>query len=83
MIAASTGIQTNSTPKHNQQHQKTMHYKIPSIVRKIEMLEVKLESDTLNSDERENLQDQLWGLQEQLGDLQMEDALGINAGLEA
>jgi hypothetical protein len=60
-----------------------MHYKIPSIVRKIEMLEVKLESDTLNSDERENLQDQLWGLEEQLGDLEMEDALGINAGLEA
>jgi hypothetical protein len=60
-----------------------MHYKIPSIIRKIEMLEVKLESETLNSDERENLQDQLWGLEEQLGDLRMEDALGINEGLEA
>jgi hypothetical protein len=60
-----------------------MHYKIPSIIRKIEMLEVKLESETLNSDERENLQDQLWGLEEQLGDLRMEDGLGINEGLEA
>ena len=83
MTTASIGIPTNSTPKPNQQHQKTMHYKIPSIIRKIEMLEVKLESETLNSDERENLQDQLWGLEEQLGDLRMEDALGINEGLEA
>ena len=83
MTTASIGIPMNSIPKPNQQHQKTMHYKIPSIIRKIEMLEVKLESETLNSDERENLQDQLWGLEEQLGDHRMEDALGINEGLEA
>jgi len=55
-----------------------MHYKIPSIEAKIEALEEQLETLEFDSPEYNKIYDKLSGLQEQLGDLEREDSLGMN-----
>ena len=55
-----------------------MHYKIPSIITKIEALEEQLETLEYGTPEQEKLQYKLDGLEEQLADLQREDSLGMN-----
>jgi cell division protein FtsB len=62
----------------------TMHYKIPSIIAKIESLEQQIEDLPPGStvQELDRLQDRIDGLEEQLADLQQEDSLGINDGYQ-
>lgn len=55
-----------------------MHYLIPTLEAKIEALEEKLESLEFDTPEYNLCYDKLQGLQEQLGDLYHEDALGMN-----
>lgn len=64
--------------------QNTMHYKIPSIIAKIEALEQQIEDLPPGStvEELDKLQDRIAGLEEQLADLQREDLLGINEGYQ-
>lgn len=61
-----------------------MHYKIPSIIAKIEALEQRIENLPPGSavEELDRLQDRIDGLEEQLSDLQREDSLGINEGYQ-
>jgi len=61
-----------------------MHYKIPSIIAKIEALEQQIEDLPPGStvEELDKLQDRIAGLEEQLADLQREDLLGINEGYQ-
>jgi len=55
-----------------------MHYLIPSIEAKIEVLEEQLETLEFNTSEYNRVYNKLSGLQEQLGDLYREDTLGMN-----
>ena len=55
-----------------------MHYKIPIIQDKFEALEEQLETLEFDTPEYNKVYDKLSGLQEQLGDLEHEDALGMN-----
>jgi len=55
-----------------------MHYLIPTLEAKIEALEEKLETLKFDTVEYNLYYNKLQGLQEQLGDLYHEDALGMN-----
>jgi predicted nucleic acid-binding Zn-ribbon protein len=59
-----------------------MHYLIPQLWKKIEKAQSEQEKLATDSPEYKSLQEDIDGWQEQIGDLQMEDACGINEGYQ-